>query len=165
MNRNEVIADICTAFHGVSREDGISLHETDVIDDYGTLEERLAARQLDTDTSWEDVPSPLIEQFCEAFGFLDPKGFRYYIPAFMRWTLKHFDTSGSSSIDYTIYAFDHSDNAASREKYEALSNAQRVACSRFLTFMAADSMERFVDTIVARRALREYWGQHLPSGD
>ena len=79
-----LIAEITAAFDGVSREDGISLHEAAGIDDYEySPEERGANRAKDTDTKWQEVPGEWIEKMGlgdVALNYFDPKGFRYYIP-------------------------------------------------------------------------------------
>ena len=40
------------------------------------------------------------------FSFTDLKGYRFYIPAYMIWTLRHHRTSDSIICDNTIYALD-----------------------------------------------------------
>ena len=97
--RREVIDEICRAFAHVSRAHGVTLHEAVVIDDYGSDEERIAARALDPDRCWQDVPDHLIEAHQETLCFLDQKGFRYYLPAYMVWALRHLGASDSFSID------------------------------------------------------------------
>jgi hypothetical protein len=76
----EVIDVIRAAFAGVSREDGVSLHEAEVIDCYGGVEERAQARKLDKDQAWEQIPAADIEEFSNILSFMDPKGFRYIAP-------------------------------------------------------------------------------------
>src|SRR5207245_238190 len=82
------------------------LHEALVIDEYGSQQERSAARGLDTERSWEDVSEADIERSDSALSFLDPIGFRHYLPAYMVWTLIHYADSDSMSVDSTIYALD-----------------------------------------------------------
>ena len=89
--RERIIDQIRLAFAHVSREDGVTLHEAKVIDDYGSADERIAARVLDLDSHWQDVPDHLIEEHQETLCFVDPKGFRYYLPAYMVW---RFGTTG-----------------------------------------------------------------------
>ena len=90
--RQEVIDAITGAFDGVWREDGVTLHQARVLDDYGDEEEQAAARKKDKDTRWQDVPDRWIERdLANTLPFLCPKSFRYYIPAFMIWSLKNYD--------------------------------------------------------------------------
>lgn len=94
--RNELIAGITAAFDGVSREDGTTLHEANAIDDRKSDEECLAARRFDTEQRWQDVPDKDIWACCSAQSFLDAKGFRYYLPAFILYGLRHwpYDETG-----------------------------------------------------------------------
>ncbi len=82
-SRQELIAEIVSAFDGVEREDGITIHEAIAIDDYKSDEEQLDARRLDTEKRWQDVPAEAIVACDSALSFLDSKSFRYYLPAFM----------------------------------------------------------------------------------
>ncbi len=89
-SRIELIELIKDAFKNVSREGGVSWSETNVVDDYGTEEERRQARERDTDTNWLEVAA--IPRFREdggwgSFSFLDAIGFRYYLPAAMLQSL------------------------------------------------------------------------------
>ncbi|NER84275.1 MAG: hypothetical protein F6K42_33015, partial [Leptolyngbya sp. SIO1D8] len=92
-----LIQTITAAFSDVLREDGVSMHQARVIDDYGSPEEEAQARLLDIDTHWWEVPDAWIAEFYEILSFVDPKGFRYYIPAYMIWTLKNYDNTWSNS--------------------------------------------------------------------
>jgi hypothetical protein len=97
--KRALIAEITAAFDGVAREDGVSLHEAHVIDDYGSAEERAEARAMDTESCWQDVPDELIARGDSVLSFLDPKGFRYYIPAYIVWYLKYNVTDLDSRSD------------------------------------------------------------------
>ncbi len=66
----ELIEDIREAFKGVSRG-YVTLHEADVIDDYGTPEQRIEARKLDREGSWDRVPDADIERFHWVLSFFD----------------------------------------------------------------------------------------------
>lgn len=54
--KHEVVSAIRAAFDGVDREDGVTLHEARVLDNYGSEGERAEARDRDTDRIWEQVP-------------------------------------------------------------------------------------------------------------
>ena len=107
--KTTLIQLITAAFQNVVRGNGISLHEADVIDRTGydnkNAKNRVAARRLDTDRRWQDVPDKDIENYYNILSFLDAEGLRYYAPAYMVWALKHFKTSGSMSSDSIIYTF------------------------------------------------------------
>jgi len=102
-----IIEDIHAAFRGVSRGQ-ITLHEAEVIDDYGSQEDRMSARNLDTDRKWTEIPDEYVEECAYALCHVDPESWRYYIPRFMEWALRHFRTSDSFLADSIIYQFDPS---------------------------------------------------------
>ena len=85
-----LIAEIHRAFRGVERGKGVTLHETEVIDAYGSDDERYKARAKDTDRAWEEVQDSWIEEFGGVGGlsFLDAEGLRYYLPAYMTYWLR-----------------------------------------------------------------------------
>jgi hypothetical protein len=101
--RDEIIAEITEAFGGVLRG-RTTLHEADVIDEYGSEEERRAARARDTEQRWQDVPDSDIESYSSVLSFLCPESFRYYVAAYMVWSLRYYRISDSASSDFTIYA-------------------------------------------------------------
>ena len=162
MDRDAVIAEIAVAFAGVARGDGVTLHEADVIDYYGTEEQRRAARALDTEASWPEVPDADIERYYTILSFLDLTGYRYYIPAYMTWALRHYDTSPSASVDGSIFTFALARDtpemrAWQAERWSVFDEAQILAIRHFLEYMAA--LPPFtVDSGTARRALAEHFG-------
>ncbi len=160
-----LIQQITTAFSEVTREDGTSLHEARAIDDYEGEEGRATARLKDTDTRWQDVSDKLIEYFSDVLSFFDAKGFRYYIPAYMIWSLKNYQTSQSWSVDSTIYAFliykyDKFPDYDPYHRFRLLNEEQSKAIANFLKFMA-NYCDDWVDASSANKALSEYWHQFL----
>ena len=106
-----LIDEITKAFDGVSRENGVSLSESCVIDDYGSYKERAAARRQDTETRWQDVPDRDICYGDSCLNFMDEIGFHYYIPAYVVWFLRNMDNEepeapsyGSNTFDSLVYA-------------------------------------------------------------
>ncbi|MBI4346572.1 MAG: hypothetical protein HY553_06935 [Elusimicrobia bacterium] len=160
--RDELLRAIEAAFDGVAREEGVTLNEAEVIDAYGTQAERKAARLKDSDRRWQEVPPAEVERHADVLPFLDPKGWRYYLPAFMAWTLLHYPTTESLAVDSTIYTLDPGDapelKARALERYKTLSGNQAAAVCRFLRFMCDVAGEDFCDALIARRALA-YWGR------
>lgn len=157
-----LINQITKAFEGVTRENGISLHEARAIDDYW-VERYPEARKEDTDTRWQDVSDEWIEYFYDVFSFFDAKGFRYYIPAYMIWVLKNYQTTQSNSVDSTIYAlcvwqnpsFDYDPYA----RFRLLNAEQSKAVYDFLNFMVNYAAD-WVDAGAAKKALNQYWASN-----
>jgi hypothetical protein len=84
--RDGLLREIDAAFDGVSREGGVSWSESRVLDDQGTPAERAAARSRDREEDWRqlvDDPGWVVDPGSGGFYFLDPIGFRYYLPAAM----------------------------------------------------------------------------------
>ena len=158
--RAELIRNIRSAFAHVQRGDGITLHQARVIDDYGGEAAQQVARTKDVDVHWWDVPDQWIETLGDVLSFLDPTGFRYYIPAYMVWTIEHYQTSHSLTVDFTIYALGlHKDrNEYKLRNFELMDEAQSQAICRFLRYLV--KFGGFdADGSAAQNALDKYWGQ------
>jgi hypothetical protein len=157
-----IVGEIRRAFSDVSRADGVTLQEALVIDNYGSVSERSAARELDTDCRWEDVPDRLIEENDSALCFLDPMGFRYYLPAYMVWSLRNHETSETFSHNHPICSLALSDSGSMRrwqlELFQVFNDTQAKAICKFLRFMAQRD-ELIVCVNEARAALDAYWGK------
>lgn len=152
--RPALIELITRAFVSVERGSGLTLHEADAQDFGGNRDE---ARLKDTDTRWQDVPSEAIVDCYTALSILDAAGFRYYLPAYMVWTLNNF-TSDANSVDWTIYSLLPRDPS----RYAVFTPAQAEATACFLRFMARCTNGQ-VNEEAAQKALTEYWGQFCPS--
>ena len=142
-----LIQEITAAFDGVSRENGVSLSESWVIDDYGSDEERAEARKQDTETRWQDVPDEGIAYGYSCLIFLDDIGFRYYIPAYIVWFLRNVDNEDpeapsydSNTFDYLLHALELSGYGALDEfhlsRYRKFTLEQSKAIAHFLEFEA-----------------------------
>jgi len=90
------------AFADVQRGSGITIHEAQKLDDRASDEACEAARALDVETCWQDVRAAVIRDI-HPIGFLDDIGFRYYIPAYMRWCL-HNRQEDSDTHLFTLLA-------------------------------------------------------------
>lgn len=138
-----LIQEITAAFDGVSREDGVTLHEAKVIDYYGSLEERAVARTQDTEDKWQDVPEEDIRFTNAVLSFLDPKGFHYYIPSYVVWYLRNIDNetpdylSNSDSIIFHLAAGFHGEvDDFYLSKFKLFTSEQAKAIAHFLIFEA-----------------------------
>ena len=156
-SRELIIAAVETAFAGVLREGGTTLHESLAMDNHGGAEALAEARALDADGPWTDIPEEDIRCNPEIFAFLDFKGYRYYLPAYINWSLRHFDSSDSASSDYVVYALNPQGPLwnVRLSYFERFSQEQKVAVTRFLRFMA--KQEASADTWAALQALNNYW--------
>lgn len=150
---------ITAAFQNVERGDGVSLHEADVLDDYGSDEECAAARLLDTEERWQEVPESKINRRYSRLSFLDAEGFRFYSPVYMLWALKHRKTRDSNVV---VYAFDPMLNTDLQEhkhqKFALFTAEQNKSICGFLRFFSMYAEEIF-DREHAAQVLTGYWDQ------
>lgn len=136
MTATDVIQEIERAFDGVTRDDGITLHEAVALDDYASDDGRAQARLLDTESRWQDVPDKDIEREYTIFSFLDDQGFRYYLPAYLTWALRNFEHTQSASLDSIIFALEPSSYFPQRSTL--FDHAQAAAIARALEFLMTD---------------------------
>ncbi len=166
--REALIAEIERAFDGVARGDGITLSQTLVLDYYGGEEEQAEARRKDTDTRWQDVPEAELEwhSCAVAMSFLDATGFRYYIPAFMRWAVRCSGLPGSEAPGNIVMGLDPGEPGGSLYEYSVsrfrvLNQAQARAVAHFLQFFAGPAGQHRGEDYCAQEALDHYWHQFL----
>jgi hypothetical protein len=159
-HRDAVIREIEAAFDGITREGGVSLHEADVIDNYGTPAERDAARALDTENRWQDVPAGDIRTYHWVLPFLDPIGYRYYLPAYMTWSLTNLNSPrDTTSIDATIFSLTRGEDEKYEEweldRFKTFMPVQSKAIGAFLRYLEAHAGGTLAAS--AKRALERYW--------
>lgn len=140
-----LIAEITAAFDGVSREDGVSLREGRVLDDYGTNEECAAARSLDTDTRWQDVSDADMQRYESSLSFMDAIGFRYHLPAYMARDLRlNIHPQYGMSSDIVPYLNPHLGtnlHGHAMDHFRLLTSTQGRAVCHFLEFAVAHGHE------------------------
>ena len=164
MTTEQIVSEIEQAFGSVTRGGGVTLYETDVLDSCGSEKERIKARKKNTEKRWQDVPDQDIEDHQSALCFLDPEGFRYYLPAYMRWSLRHFKSSDSLSSDSTIYALGPSGNKGvtdwNRARWGVFTQRQCQVILSYLRFMIEQG-EDHADSVMAELAINAYWNQFI----
>eukprot|EP01130_Rhizamoeba_saxonica_P001858 TRINITY_DN11685_c0_g1_i1.p1 TRINITY_DN11685_c0_g1~~TRINITY_DN11685_c0_g1_i1.p1 ORF type:complete len:166 (+),score=37.71 TRINITY_DN11685_c0_g1_i1:42-500(+) len=88
MQHKHLIQQIKYAFNNVTLSRGIGLHEARALDDYQTVTPEIKQLDQDIGSDWEAIPKEVLEQFSDALTFVDGKGMRYLLPAFMIAHLK-----------------------------------------------------------------------------
>jgi hypothetical protein len=151
---DQLINLIRDAFSGQQIDDGTTIHEADLEGCYLQDQERLDARAKDTETDWLEVPDWKIERFSSVLSFFDVKGWCFYIPAYMIWTLKNWRTTNLWVADCVVWEFDPAMSDFSWPRFEALSPAQRHAAFRFVQFFCDYSGDD-----ESRHAMDVYWHQ------
>jgi hypothetical protein len=161
--RQAVEDRIRAAFAGVRLENGVSLHQAQVIDNYGegVTQAEFARLPLSEETErWDHVTFQELES--DNIAHLDPEGFRFYLPAFMISVLDDYVCSSMRCIG-TISALYPKEHVLGYHmpRYNLLTYEQKQAVACFLEalpeLLALDGEDR---TIVERA--RRFWDQFLP---
>ncbi len=154
-----VIAQIIAAFKSVKREDGISPHEAHeifLIEDYAynfsinSSEAKailVSARAIDTDVCWQEISQERLKKFVDIIGiyyyYLDPKGWRYYLPAYMVWSLQQYMENNFYYFHDVIYKFLH------QEQHKVLDRVQgsfhKLSMSEYLSLITAEQLASICD--------------------
>ncbi len=129
--RLKVIEMIATAFSKVMLGDGISLHQADALDDYADQTTFTKAREHDPETNWQCISDTKIEKFHESMVFLDALGFRFYLPAFITFALKSYNSkNGDIRADGVLFALTAKDDYYA-EGLSLLDHPQKQAVPHF----------------------------------
>jgi hypothetical protein len=94
---------IQTAFHNVPRGP-LSMHQAHIAK-WADEDQLTLAGAQDGDTRWTEISDATIEEARNALYGADAISWRYFLPAYLRWTIRHFRTNASFICDQTIYAF------------------------------------------------------------
>lgn len=155
MSTGRLITEIRAAFRGVQRGHGTSLHEAQAIDDYASPQEREAARGLDAEASWEEVPEEHLQRIAPLL-FMDAQGLRYYLPAYMVLVLAQAST-GSPAMGALMSVL-RVGEATGGKNFGIYSPEQVQAVVHFLEYIAGS--EQWIESFEAQEALAKYWAKH-----
>ena len=150
MAKDIILNHISEAFKDVKLEDGISISQARLMDDYRDTKENIKnARSIDNEQSWTEISKDKLEKLYDAITFLDAKGLRFYLPAYMAYGILYPDT-GFPIGDYAISQLE----GDTMERYHIFSPEQKVVIKEFLEFTLGEG--DYFDTEIALKAL-EYW--------
>ena len=99
--QRDLLRAIEEAFHHVELGEGVSLHESVVIDNHGSPEERQAARMQDEKQDWRKLVSdPELVRIAGVGGlcFYDAAGLRFHLPAYLSLAVMDFDRPDANQI-------------------------------------------------------------------
>lgn len=158
MNNLSLLTDIENAFRGVTLGKGFGLHQARALEDFGSPEDIARARQEDRANwrKWEIMPDEAIEQRADALCFVDAHGFKFLLPAYMRYTVRNYRYS-AAAIDSAIYALARDPAELEGWSDDLLTNAQKDAIARFLRWVVTDVGDTYLDAPAASQALEAHW--------
>ncbi len=123
------------AFQGIELGNGVSLHEADVIDSYGSPEKRQTARAKDEKEDWRKlVGDPeLIRVGGAGMIFFDAEGLRFHLPGFLSVAVT--DPGGESTAPFVSELMHHLTHMFKPERLAILSGPQRACIREVLKFL------------------------------
>lgn len=150
---DNLIDAIERAFANVKLDDGIGVFEAEALDDCVSDKLLARARAKDIGDDWRALSDDVISEHYSAMAFMDQKGLRYAIPAYMRFAVRYWKTSNSASVDHVIYTL------ARDEDWDFLTEEQKQVIADFLRYMVVEADED-VDTWQASLAYEKYWARY-----
>lgn len=147
-----LVAEIRQAFDGVRLDGGTNLYEGDLEGAYNDPSVRLKAREKDPEQFWWEIPAWKLEELSTAVHFLDAKGYRFYLPAWMTWCLRHAKASQLIALDTYVHSLVPDELVPREPVFATLTREQSRAVCRFLKYIA-----QYYPHTTADQALREYW--------
>jgi hypothetical protein len=135
------------AFRGVELGDGVSLHETVVLDDYGGPEERQAAREPDEKHDWRNLvrDAELVRPHSRdgltggmgGLTYYDAAGLRFHLPAYLSVVVTDPTTEGAQDVagDLLFHLAHAVPSDFNRGRLALLSAAQRACVREVLKYL------------------------------
>jgi hypothetical protein len=165
---SRLVQDITDAFDGVRLGDGVTIAQARAIDDNLSEVEQLKARSHGAERRWQDISEAELRNHDDVLPFLCREAYRFYIAAYMTWTLRHL---GLNDLDDqlngpTVYSFKiglpsdiwHADQL---RRFDFLDLPQKQAICKYLRYLAGRGY--FVHE--AERYLSDYWGNYCSDTD
>ncbi|MBX7245275.1 MAG: hypothetical protein K1X53_07230 [Candidatus Sumerlaeaceae bacterium] len=166
MTADELIAEIEEHFADVTRGEGMTLAQGAVVADYGAQADWDLASQVPCDARWQDIPDSVLDVHAHTLNFLDQKGFRFYLPAFMRRSLRLLgeivnEPWANTVGNLTFWPQDSEEpNNPSvdwmRECWDGFTPEQGRVILSFLDFTVASPLDS-ADQEMAAKAIEDYW--------
>lgn len=159
--RQRLLAAIDGAFCGVELGDGVSLHETVVIDGYGGFEKQQAARIPDEKKDWRKLigdPELVRINGVGGLSFFDTAGLRFHLPAYLSLAVIDFDRQDAREVleSLMFHLTNLSDYNLSR--FSVLDNTQRQCVRDVLSFLR-DEYE--LEDVELDQAIAGFWATAL----
>ena len=169
-----LIQEIEAAFSDTKLGNGISLRQGRDMDNYINLDIN-PLNETDIIDDWKNVTEEYL-QYRVGISYLDPEGFRYYLPAFMRQIIREIAIPVLESSEYSL-GDDRTNSvifhltphpqphlyARQMMRFVLFSPVQSQTIARFLQMMVEYNAMIDQDYIseMAQKALDTYWGKFL----
>ena len=154
-DRIALISKIQSAFADVHLEDGISINMAEYED--STNLSRLEAAKRDESRNWQLISDELLSRSPSALSFMDWKGFRFSIPAYMVFALKYFDTppfDGNQSISHSIFHLKPNSYICKKVPFDLIFTAAQQDCMiEFLQFFSQECLDWYPKVAQKNHAL------------
>jgi len=159
MEKEQLIAEIKTAFDGVLLKDGIGINQADRIESRQRDVLIQKGRNLDRMwwTEWTDIQDKYVSSYSDVMYYMDSAGIKWTLPAYMTFIIKHYK-EGSFSIDSTIYVLEA--GGLGVDKVDLYTEEQKSVIAKFLQYMA-EVGEEWVDVESTKNALNTIWKPYL----
>jgi hypothetical protein len=159
MNAADLVKEIESSFKRVALEDGIGILEAEAIDEYASDAVRERERRKDERDSWESISDEMISEHYSVLSFMDQKGLRFHLPAYMRFAVRNYASSNSASVDSVIYALCKDPQTVEKD-LPLFTEPQKAAIASFLKFMVLEAGDEFVDSWQASLAYERTWRKY-----
>lgn len=143
-----------------------------IVNDRGgnDLERKQIREEFSGYENWLDVPRDLLLQERDALPLFEPQGFRFYLPAYMLFTIEDYDGADTipESIVHSLTLPDAGTELYEfvRERLVLFSEEQRKAILHFLEYLERCHAEDFTDICVGDwclptpcRAIERWWNR------
>jgi hypothetical protein len=135
LRRQKLLIAIQAAFRDVALEDGITLRQAAALDGYGDEAAQAEARKQDEGIHWSRISPKTLQELDCPLSFLDPKGFRFYLPAYMIAALKE------NPCDFYVHFHLMQESGVSQRKTQPANIAAKYGFSPSQIRVIADFLE------------------------
>ena len=150
----QLIPSLAESFRDVSLGNGITLHEANAIDLRLPVSEQRAMRRLDKESQGQNVPEEHLIKCSSALSFLDPAGFRFYLPAFLTFGLRSEHPEAYELLSSSYYSLLHEPGKSLRQSNPGaiiqrfgFTLQQSKALLSFLRYFGADAAPAYTEAL------------------
>ncbi|ABQ04391.1 DUF6714 family protein [Flavobacterium johnsoniae] len=137
MKKEELIANIQSAFKDVKLEDGIGLWEAQGIDDYADAKTMLELRKKDERENWNAISYKDISLCASSLSFFDAKGMRFCLPKFLIFDILEqqvVDGTEFYSVDVLFTLGYNLDKEYQKRRFSLLDKTQKESITYYLKY-------------------------------